>query len=391
VLGGTAANLQEELQRGRGTYRSFVFSGHGSQKTLGFMDVAGGGLSLPEPEALASLLGSWSLQLVVLNGCNTEALARRVRLTGIPHVLCWKTSTEDGAACCFVVAFFTSHCKHGRSLADAFADACQAVRMRTRRAYDEAGERLDHERPEYELRSPDEPPSAIEGYTTAGYPLPFAAGLPLLLSADGDCECDRPSTRSEAGPEYAPEYAAAKANVKADAKVWASRRNGGGEGSCDIFASYKQNDGSDAIVMNMYHELKPIDVWLDKKRGDERSASGMVAGVLSCELFCAVISPAYFQSDFCMLEMRTAIEEHKPIAVCFNGSKFKVQDALKWIPAELASLKNSELIMLHEDDEFMHVALLKVQKRLGIDPQELRSEAGPEYAPEHAAELPGVS
>jgi len=94
VLGGTAANLQEELQRGRGTYRSFVFSGHGSQKTLGFMDVAGGGLSLPEPEALASLLGSWSLQLVVLNGCNTEALARRVRLTGIPHVLCWKTSTE---------------------------------------------------------------------------------------------------------------------------------------------------------------------------------------------------------------------------------------------------------------------------------------------------------
>jgi hypothetical protein len=139
VLGGTAANLQEELQRGRGTYRSFVFSGHGSQKSiaharrrpasstcslsplsplcaarstrilnahallsvllicssaLGFMDVAGGGLSLPEPEALASLLGSWSLQLVVLNGCNTEALARRVRLTGIPHVLCWKTSTE---------------------------------------------------------------------------------------------------------------------------------------------------------------------------------------------------------------------------------------------------------------------------------------------------------
>ena len=141
-------------------------------------------------------------------------------------------------------------------------------------------------------------------------------------------------------------------------------RRGGGEGSCDIFASYKQNDGSDAIVMTMHYELKPLDVWLDKMRGDERSETGMVAGVASCELFCAVISPAYFQSDFCKLEMRTAIDKRKPIATCFNGSKFRVQDALKWIPAEFSQLKRDELIMLHEDREFMLVALKKLQKRL---------------------------
>ena len=43
---------------------------------------------------------------------------------------------------------------------------------------------------------------------------------------------------------------------------------------CDIFGSYKQNDGSDALMMNMYHELKPLEVWLDKKRGEERSEAG---------------------------------------------------------------------------------------------------------------------
>ena len=42
-----------------------------------------------------------------------------------------------------------------------------------------------------------------------------------------------------------------------------------------------------------------------------------------------MISPAYFQSDFCKLEMQTAIAQQKPIAVCFNGSKFKVQEALE--------------------------------------------------------------
>ena len=135
-------------------------------------------------------------------------------------------------------------------------------------------------------------------------------------------------------------------------------------GSCDIFASYKQNDGGDALLMNMYYALKPVEVWLDKMRGEERSESGMVAGVKACRLFCAVISPAYFQSDFCLLEMRTAMQHEKKIALCYNGSKFKVQEALGWIPAEFASLKSDELIMLHEDNEFMQIGLGKIQRRL---------------------------
>ena len=94
------------------------------------------------------------------------------------------------------------------------------------------------------------------------------------------------------------------------------------------------------------------------------SRAGMVAGVKSCRLFCAVISPAYFSSGFCLLEMCTAIQLGKKIALCFNGSKFKVQEALGWIPAEFAHLKADELIKLDEDNEYMEVGLKKLRSRV---------------------------
>ena len=147
-------------------------------------------------------------------------------------------------------------------------------------------------------------------------------------------------------------------------------RRGGGEGSCDIFASYKQNDDNDGIVKTLHYELKPLDVWLDKMRGEE--VSGIVAGVRSCDLFCAVISPAFFQSETCKLELRTAIREGMRIATCFNGSKHTVQEALAWIPAEFAQLRQDELIKLDEDIEFMEVALQKIRKRLSGKDQSSR-------------------
>ena len=130
-----------------------------------------------------------------------------------------------------------------------------------------------------------------------------------------------------------------------------------------IFGSYKQEDDSDALMMNMFHAFKTegVDFWLDKMRGAERSEAGMVAGVKACDCFCAVISPKYFGSRFCVLEMKTAIQHKKQIAVCFNGSKFKVKEALGWIPEEFAHLRTNELIKLDEDNEFMTVSLEKLR------------------------------
>ena len=136
--------------------------------------------------------------------------------------------------------------------------------------------------------------------------------------------------------------------------------------NCDIFASYKQNNSSDAIAINIYYSMKKfeIDVWLDKMRSDERSESGMIQGVKSCNLFCAVISPDYFKSNFCILELKTAIKYSKKIALCFNGSKFKIQEALQWIPEVFSYLKRDEIIKLDEDNEYMQVGIEKLKKRL---------------------------
>eukprot|EP00964_Phaeocystis_antarctica_P123728 scaffold87429_cov73-Phaeocystis_antarctica.AAC.2 len=62
--------------------------------------------------------------------------------------------------------------------------------------------------------------------------------------------------------------------------------------------------------------------------------------------------------------MRTALQQEKKIAVCYNGSKYKVQEALGWIPTEFALLKNEELIKLDEDMEYMKVGLDKLKQRL---------------------------
>lgn len=130
-----------------------------------------------------------------------------------------------------------------------------------------------------------------------------------------------------------------------------------------IFGSYKQDDGSDALMMNLYHtfEKEGVDFWLDKMRGAERSEAGMVAGVKACDCFCAVISPKYFQSKFCLLELNTAIQNEKQIAICFNGSKHTVQVAINWIPEEFKHLLINEVIMLHEDHEFMKTSLEKLR------------------------------
>merc|ERR1712194_496584 len=67
------------------------------------------------------------------------------------------------------------------------------------------------------------------------------------------------------------------------------------------------------------------------------------------DVFVAVISAKYFTSPFCCLEVKTALEEGKPIMVVWNQSKDKVQDALGWISDELKFLKLNELLPIQED------------------------------------------
>ena len=83
------------------------------------------------------------------------------------------------------------------------------------------------------------------------------------------------------------------------------------------------------LLANLLNKLAGHEVcWLDKLT-DDRSEKGMVAGVNKSDVFVAVISPQYFDSRFCCLEMHTALEQRKSILVVWN----QVTAALPWCPA----------------------------------------------------------
>ena len=121
--------------------------------------------------------------------------------------------------------------------------------------------------------------------------------------------------------------------------------------SRSYFLSYKQNDGNDGAVQMLANGLRDHGakkVWLDKL-AEDRSEKGMVEGVKTSDVFIAIVSPAYFESEFCCLEMHTAFKEDKPVLVVWNQSKHMVQSALGWLPGELSFLKNNELLPIQED------------------------------------------
>ena len=218
--GGTAGDLSAALLEQ--PTRRFVFIGHGDlalsgqRATLGFT-TADGGLCAVDALALSRLLGECApssgglLELVMLQGCCTLQLGRGVLAAGVPYVICWSTLTEDGACAIFSAAFF-EHYAHaqrqssrsgnggvgvgvggsggggggsgvdcdGTSLAylRAFDHAVNAVTLKTRPGRTDTG--LELEVPKYELRDPSVP-------TRQTYrPKPWAAGLPVLLTPNGE-------------------------------------------------------------------------------------------------------------------------------------------------------------------------------------------------------------
>ena len=198
--GGGPSLLREELSAK--STRRFLFCGHadaglGAQKTLGFTSEHTGQLSTVQPETLAEMLGAHSpqnggrLELVFLNGCCSEELGRAVHAAGVPVVVCWSTMAENSAARIFASTFFRTYMR-GKSYRQAFDEAKRAVRTTTRRGRRLEGSgasqvAVESEVPKYAFVDPEDAERVANGRVTdAGFsPEPFAAGLPLLLHADG--------------------------------------------------------------------------------------------------------------------------------------------------------------------------------------------------------------
>ena len=140
------------------------------------------------------------------------------------------------------------------------------------------------------------------------------------------------------------------------------------------FLSYKQNDGNDGAVpmlATLLREGGASGVWLDKLARD-RSTDGMIEGVKESDVFVAVISPGYFASKYCCLEVHTALEEGKPIVMVWNQSKEKVQTALGWIPDQLKFLQKNELLPIQEDLQMATPCAARIND-LKVDPFDLTS------------------
>ena len=202
--------------------RRFLFIGHAdaptsrsedATRTLGFV-LSDGTLAAARPRDLAVLLGRHSprkggrLELVFLNGCRSEALARAVRGEGVPYVVAWATSAHDEAARLFSRAFFealvasrasrgakrrqpSTLAKLGRRLLDLARPEASAARDAYAQAYQEAVDAIAFETrlgtlangvrshvPRFELRDPHGAASSAHDCA----PPPAASGLPLFLS-----------------------------------------------------------------------------------------------------------------------------------------------------------------------------------------------------------------
>ena len=92
--------------------RILLFIGHADathpyarEYTLGLTDEAGGLVRLL-PETLVDVLSSAELELVVLNGCESEALGAAVAKAADVPVVCWRTKLLDEAAALYSPALF---------------------------------------------------------------------------------------------------------------------------------------------------------------------------------------------------------------------------------------------------------------------------------------------
>lgn len=158
-------------------------------KTLGFTSPEGDMVMVP-PEDVIEMLASHSirrggkLEMVVLNGCQSEPLGRALRDAGVPYVLCWKTLVPDAAANLAITTFFREM-HAGRSFESAFIASKRALLFKTRRGVGAGGAKM--RTPMYEIRDPEGLIAPAERRRTPlCTPAPVPTGLCLLLTPEGE-------------------------------------------------------------------------------------------------------------------------------------------------------------------------------------------------------------
>ena len=100
--------------------------------------------------------------------------------------------------------------------------------------------------------------------------------------------------------------------------------------------SYKQTEAKEEALA-LAHELtgNKDDVWLDVHSKDQ-SVDAMKEGVLKSDAFVCILTPLYFQSEYCLSELEWAIKSEKPIISCYPSDQ-NVGEILKTAPDSVAA------------------------------------------------------
>ena len=121
--------------------------------------------------------GPGQMQLIVINGCESEELAIMLHENaGIANVVCWRTKVRDEACSVFAKHFWSALLQRDSSVRGAFEHAATELTFVTRSGHTMTGSARKVQK--WELRHPDQPSGQVP-FT----PPPEAAGIPVLVCA----------------------------------------------------------------------------------------------------------------------------------------------------------------------------------------------------------------
>jgi len=114
------------------------------------------------------------------------------------------------------------------------------------------------------------------------------------------------------------------------------------------FLSYKQQDGSTTLIERLYNNLKG-DNWYDMMYKKDRTRSAMIKGIARRDKFICFVSPKYFTSEWCCMELTMAMKLKKIIVPVYNQDQRTAGVTLGIVPQCFKSLKTNDFVGLFMD------------------------------------------
>ena len=110
-------------------------------------------------------------------------------------------------------------------------------------------------------------------------------------------------------------------------------------GQWRFMISYKQLEAKEAALKLAYDLTgKKDDVWLDVHSRDQ-SVDAMQEAVQNSDAFVRILTPSYFESEYCLNELKWALKSEKPIISCYPSDQ-NVGAILKSAPDAVASIRS---------------------------------------------------